>query len=146
MPGKKSSIKKNSSSGSSSYKHTIVVAEDDSDMRKMLVHVLQPLHYNVIECKDGLELLDIIALIISKNEKHIDVDLIISDIRMAGVSGMEILRGTREIKKFPPLILITAFGDSITHNEAQQLGVAAFFDKPFDIDQLLTKVREILHE
>jgi DNA-binding NtrC family response regulator len=45
---------------------------------------------------------------------------------------------------FPPTILITAFGDDETHAEAERYRVAAFFDKPFDIEDLLVKVREIV--
>jgi DNA-binding response OmpR family regulator len=63
---------------------------------------------------------------------------------MPGVTGLEVLEGTREYKEFPPMILITAFGDEETHDQARRLGAAAIFDKPFDIDELLAKVREIL--
>ena len=43
------------------------------------------------------------------------------------------------------MILITAFGDEETHAKAHRLEAAAIFDKPFDIEDLLAKVREILH-
>jgi CheY-like chemotaxis protein len=44
---------------------------------------------------------------------------------------------------FPPVILITAFGDEKTHEQAYLFGAAAVFDKPFDIEDLVTKVQEI---
>lgn len=46
--------------------------------------------------------------------------------------------------EFPPVILITAFGDESTHDQAKRLGAAAIFDKPFNIDDLLHKASEIL--
>ena len=70
-------------------------------------------------------------------------DLIISDIRMPGITGMTILDGVQLFEGFPPMILITAFGDEETHAEAKRLGVAAIFDKPFDLDELLRKVVEL---
>ena len=77
-------------------------------------------------------------------DKPIDIDLVISDIRMPWVTGMEVLRGMRQCLGYPPVILITAFGDDQTHAEARQLGAAAVFDKPFDIEELLEKVRELV--
>jgi DNA-binding response OmpR family regulator len=45
---------------------------------------------------------------------------------------------------FPPIVLITAFGDEETHSLAENLGAAAMFDKPFSMDDLLAKVHELL--
>jgi CheY-like chemotaxis protein len=63
---------------------------------------------------------------------------------MPGVFGLTILEGTRQRDGFPPIILITAFGDEETHAHAARLGAAAMFDKPFEIDDLLTKMRAVL--
>ena len=71
-------------------------------------------------------------------------DMIISDILMPGLTGLEILEDLHECKGFPPMILITAFGDENVHRKAKRLGAAAMFDKPFEIDDLLSKVREIV--
>jgi DNA-binding response OmpR family regulator len=63
---------------------------------------------------------------------------------MPGVTGMEVLQGKPERTDFPPMILITAFGDDETHAQAAECGVAAMFDKPFDVDELLETVNAIL--
>jgi DNA-binding response OmpR family regulator len=47
-------------------------------------------------------------------------------------------------QKLPPIILITAFGDAEVHQQASELGVAAILDKPFEVAELLAKVREVL--
>jgi DNA-binding response OmpR family regulator len=123
---------------------TILLAEDDKEMRSLLALMLRKEGYQVCECMDGLSLLDMLSSFFLPAEEHENFDLIISDIRMPGVTGMEILMGANELDDFPPIILITAFGDKETHMQAERLGAVALFDKPFDIDEMLEKVRAIL--
>jgi CheY-like chemotaxis protein len=125
----------------------VLVGEDDAEMRSVLSESLREKGYEVVECPDGLKVLDRLSSVLlssavtSKEPEH--YDLIISDIRMPGVTGMSILEGVKLFDHFPPMILITAFGDEETHAEASRLGVAAMFDKPFDIDDLMHKVVEL---
>ena len=124
--------------------YRILLAEDDYEMRTLLAMALQKSGYEVIECSDGTEMLMRSAAFLLPGEFASDpLDLIISDIRMPGVTGLEVLEGTTENEGFPPMILITAFGDERTHAMANQFGAAAIFDKPFDVDVLLEKVRDI---
>ncbi len=122
----------------------ILLAEDDEEMRSLLALMLRKEGYRVTECPDGISLLDQLSPFFLSGEEENIFDLIISDIKMPGVTGMEILMGANEKVDFPPIILITAFGDKKTHDQAERLGAAALFDKPFDINDLLTKAREIL--
>jgi DNA-binding NtrC family response regulator len=69
------------------------------------------------------------------------LDLIITDVRMHGVTGLEILAGLRENDWSTPVILMTAFGDAELHAEAMRLGALAVLDKPFELDALRTLVR-----
>jgi response regulator RpfG family c-di-GMP phosphodiesterase len=73
-----------------------------------------------------------------------DFDLIVSDIRMPGVTGLEVLEGIHEAEWFVPMILITAFGNEEVHRQAEELGAAGMFDKPFDINDLITRIRQVL--
>jgi DNA-binding response OmpR family regulator len=123
---------------------SILLAEDDKEMRSLLALMLRKEGYQVCECRDGLSLLDMLSSFFLPGEEHENFDLIISDIRMPGVTGMEILMGSNELDNFPPIVLITAFGDKETHVQAERLGAAALFDKPFDIDEMLKTVRAIL--
>ena len=121
----------------------ILLAEDDDEMRRLLAHSLSEEGYEVTQCHDGGEfLVRLQSFIVDKHS--VDFDVIVSDIRMPGLTGLEILEELHECKEFPPMILITAFGDEDTHARAKKFGVAAIFDKPFEIDVLLSKVREIL--
>jgi CheY-like chemotaxis protein len=120
----------------------ILLAEDDDEMRTFMAWVLRRKGYEVTECSTGLHLLDSLGSFVLSAEP-VNFDLIISDIRMPGVTGLEVLEGLQAYKGFPPVILITAFGDEETHLRARQLGAVALFDKPFDLEDLLEKVSEI---
>ncbi len=126
----------------------ILLGEDDADMRKLLAEALHERGYRVVECADGLSVLNKLSSLLMSPEvaaKEAEpFDLIISDIRMPGVTGLTILDGVRLFDEFPPMILITAFSDADTHAEAERQGVAAMFDKPFDVDDLLEKVEELV--
>jgi DNA-binding response OmpR family regulator len=125
--------------------YRILLAEDDMEMRTLLAHVLKRSGYEVVACPDGVDMLThLAAFLMPHDQVHESFDLIISDIRMPGVTGMEVLQGKPKRADFPPMILITAFGDDETHARAAQYGVAAMFDKPFDVDELLKKVNTIL--
>jgi DNA-binding response OmpR family regulator len=123
----------------------ILLAEDDEQMRLLLAWSLKSEGFEVIHCEDGMELLDALSRTIADGEAD-RLALIISDIRMPGISGLDLLRGLRHSEAFPPMILITAFGDEETHAEAERLGAAAMFDKPFEIRHLVARVHEILDD
>ena len=121
----------------------ILVAEDDPEMRRLLVWNLRKAGFDTVECSDGWELLDHLGNPVLDGESD-DFDLIVSDIRMPGVTGIEILEGIHETEWFVPMILITAFGSDQVHREAEELGAAGMFDKPFEIEDLIQRIREVL--
>ena len=121
----------------------ILLAEDDAEMRAVLASALRKEGYWVVTCEDGLRLAEELgaSLIPGQSARF---ELIVSDIRLPGVTGMEILEGVHDWPGSPPLILITAFGDEATHLEADRLGVAAFLDKPFEMARFIETVRAVL--
>ena len=128
-------------------RYRVLLAEDDDEMRSLLAMTLRKSGYEVVECADGIGMLTYLAAFLLPNEFMKEpLDLIISDIRMPGVTGMEVLEGKPQNHNFPPMILITAFGDAETHALARQFGAAAIFDKPFDLDVLLEKIKVVLSE
>lgn len=123
----------------------ILLAENDNDMRKLMALLFHKHGYEVIECADGTKLLDYLYLCsVSFPEETEVFNIIVSDIRMQGFTGLEVLKGIHKYEALPPVVLITAFGDENTHAQAYQLGAAEIFDKPFDINDLLAKVQEIV--
>ena len=141
---KKSNIYRLSKKTHGNNSFSILLAEDDEEMRSLLALMLRKKGYRVTECTNGISLLDMLSSFFLPGEEHKNFDLIISDIRMPGITGMEILMGANELDNFPPIILITAFGDKETHMQAERLGAAVLFDKPFDIEELLKKLHAIL--
>lgn len=122
-------------------RHHILLAEDDAEMRAMLSLALTHEGYSVIECRNGDELT--LCLKESSFQASEKVDLVISDIRMPGMSGLGVLATQGQKPRCPPIILMTAFGDPKTRSEAGNMGAVAFFDKPFGLDELIKKVKEI---
>jgi len=121
----------------------VLLAEDDQQMRVFLAEVLMQEGYHVTLCENGWELLAQLSSFIVGGQGHQDIDVVVSDIRMPGVSGLEVLEGGNENREFPPMILITAFGDLDTHATALQFGAAAILDKPFDVDDLLRELQAV---
>ena len=121
----------------------VLLAEDSDEMRALLAGALRKEGYEVTECRDGCELAEQIEPCLVPSAQR-SIDLIISDIRMPGVLGLSVLEGGQQQEGFPPMIMITAFGDEETHTEVARLGAAAMFDKPFELHELLDKVREIV--
>ena len=120
---------------------TVLLAEDDPDLRELLAFCLFSQGYAVESFSQGLGLLE-------RLQDHFDgrrepVDLIISDLRMPGLTGLEVLESLCDRPDRPPVICITAFGDPATHRQARRLGAAEVLDKPFDIDILLDRARRL---
>ena len=86
------------------------------------------------ELRDGLQLLERLREVRGSPLRW--PDAIVSDVRMPGHSGLEMLAALRRAGWTTPVVLITAFGDRWVHDQARQLGAAAVLDKPFDIDAL----------
>jgi two-component system response regulator (stage 0 sporulation protein F) len=127
----------------------ILLAEDADEMRAVLALRLRQQGYQVTECRDGAQLIAALSGYLGNEAETPETqrfDLLISDIRMPGIFGLSVVEGGTEYRDFPPTILITAFGDAETHAKAQQFGVAAVIDKPFDMNVLLSKVRDTLSQ
>ncbi len=119
----------------------IVLAEDHEALRHLLASRLRKEGHTVSECSNGVELLDHLGEMLDRG-RTCAIDLIISDVRMPGLTGMEILSGLRSLGNNIPIILITAFGGEEFRTEARDLGVTESFDKPFDVDEFLAAIEK----
>jgi|SoiMethySBSTD1v2_1073268.scaffolds.fasta_scaffold00409_29 two-component system, NtrC family, response regulator PilR len=117
-------------------KPRILVVDDEPSMRDMLRIVLRRDGYEVIAAHDGRE-----ALAVLGRER---IDLLLSDIRMADVSGVEVLRAAKETNRDIIAFMMTAFASTETAVEAMRLGAVDYFTKPFSMDELRLKVRQQL--
>jgi two-component system response regulator PilR (NtrC family) len=103
-------------------------------MRELLAIVLKREGYDVVLAENGRTAIGLL-------EKG-PIDLLISDIKMPDVSGVEVLRAAKKIDPDVLGIMITAFASTDTAVEAMRLGACDYLSKPFDIDLLKMKVRE----
>lgn len=121
----------------------VLLAEDDRELRQLLAVALRRDGYEVLEAHDGNHLLELMAasLVSSGGGRP---DIVVSDVRMPGKTGLELLAGLRRDDSSMPVVLITAFGDPETHAEAYRLGADAVLDKPLDLDDLRVVVQALV--
>jgi CheY-like chemotaxis protein len=122
----------------------ILLAEDDSSFRYLLASSLRNDGYQVVAVATGVDLMDVLGDSLSSDSLVAGFDLVLSDIRMPGWSGLGALATVHNHPGMPPFILFTAFGDDETHRRAHELGALALLDKPFDIDELRRLVAQVL--
>jgi CheY-like chemotaxis protein len=121
-----------------SPRRRVLLVEDDPEMRELMALALRGDGYEVREAADGLEALRLLGA-----EENPGIDLVVSDVRMPGCSGLEMLQRLRGRPSQIPVVLVTAFGDRETHARARRLG-AALLDKPFELNDLRELVFEAL--
>lgn len=117
----------------------ILLAEDDDAMRSMIQQVLTRAGHIVVPLEDGFELADYVELIRQETGLRAP-DLILSDVRMPGRTGLEVLAQVRARGLTCPVLLLSAFADDPTREEARRLGAQALLDKPVDMDELKAAV------
>ncbi|MBP1930205.1 hybrid sensor histidine kinase/response regulator [Ammoniphilus resinae] len=119
--------------------YTVLVVDDHYSNLKVLIDLLEPLNYKVVAVKDGFEALKLIE------EMH-EIDLVILDLMMPGLSGVDVCREIREKYSLLelPVLMVTASiqpEDKITSFDA---GANDFLTKPFDAAELKARVRGLL--
>ena len=112
----------------------ILVVDDERSMRELLAIVLRREGYEVLLAENGRTAIDML--------QREPVDLLISDIKMPDLSGVEVLRAAKNVDQDILGIMITAFASTDTAVEAMRLGACDYLSKPFDVDLLKMKVRE----
>lgn len=112
----------------------ILVVDDERSMRELLAIVLRREGYEVLLAESGRAAIETL--------EREPIDLLISDIKMPDLSGVDVLRAAKRIDQDILGIMITAFASTETAVEAMRLGACDYLSKPFDIDLLKMKVRE----
>ena len=116
----------------------ILVIEDESAIRRVLVKILSEENntYQVEEAEDGLAGIEMI--------KKDDYDLILCDIKMPKMDGVEVLEAVKKIKPEIPIVMISGHGDLDTAVNTMRLGAFDYISKPPDLNRLLNTVRNAL--
>ena len=116
----------------------ILVIEDEAAIRRVLVKILSEESdaYEVSEAEDGLKGIE--------QFKKEDFDLVLCDIKMPKMDGVEVLEASKKIKPEVPFIMISGHGDLDTAVNTMRLGAFDYISKPPDLNRLLTTVRNAL--
>ncbi|TMM53200.1 sigma-54-dependent Fis family transcriptional regulator [Maribacter algarum] len=116
----------------------ILVIEDEAAIRRVLVKILSEENdtYQLEEAEDGLKGLEAV--------KNNDYDLVLCDIKMPKMDGVEVLEAARKIKPEIPFIMISGHGDLDTAVNTMRAGAFDYISKPPDLNRLLTTVRNAL--
>lgn len=130
------------SSGDRQRAPAVLLVEDDRATRVMLAHVLQTAGYAVLEAGDGREALAVLG----DPPETERIDLVVSDVRMPGMNGMELARVLREADPGLPVVLLTSFGEKEVIKDALRLGVREFIEKPVDPGFLHETLKRLLAE
>src|SRR5436305_10622009 len=112
----------------------ILVVDDERSMRELLAIVLRREGYEVLLAENGRSAIEMLG--------RQPIDLLISDIKMPDLSGVDVLRAAKQADPDILGIMITAFASTETAVEAMRLGACDYLSKPFDVDLLKMKVRE----
>jgi DNA-binding response OmpR family regulator len=120
----------------------VLVAEDDAEMRRLVVEALRKDGHEVLEASDGGRMLVKLAEAYDTDPTLDLVDVIVSDVRMPVCSGLDLLERLAEARWQVPCILMTAFGDDETRQRAENIG-ALLFDKPMSLDVLRAAVKRL---
>jgi len=115
---------------------TVIVVDDDHEMANVLRDVLGEAGYRVLSASSGAD-----ALTLVRENDH---DLLITDLRMSGMSGQQLQIELKRIAPSLPVIIITAFGSIPTAIESMKLGAFDYLTKPFGNDELLLVVSRAL--
>ena len=116
----------------------ILIIEDEAAIRRVLVKILSEENdtYEVYEAEDGL-------VGIEKIKKE-DYDLVLCDIKMPKMDGVEVLEAARKLKPETPIVMISGHGDLDTAVNTMRLGAFDYISKPPDLNRLLNTVRNAL--
>ncbi len=116
----------------------ILAVDDSTSMRQMVSFTLQQAGHEVIQAADGQQ-----ALQEAKNGK---VDLVLSDVNMPGIDGIELVRQLRTLPdyRFVPILMLTTESTTEKKQEGKAAGATGWIVKPFSPEQLLSTVQRVL--
>ncbi|HPP75136.1 MAG TPA: response regulator, partial [Armatimonadota bacterium] len=105
----------------------ILIADDEPNIRRVIEAVLTKDGYEVISAENGKRALDAVST-------NTDIDVLISDLIMPDINGVELLEAARQINPSISVIMITAHGTIKSAVDAMRLGAFDYITKPFDMD------------
>jgi DNA-binding NtrC family response regulator len=114
----------------------ILIVDDDAGQRSLLDSFLKSQGFNTVVAASGEQALEVL--------RERNFDMMVSDVRMPGISGLETLRRARQVHSTLPVLLVTAFSDVRDAVIAMRDGAVNYLSKPIDLDELLESVQRAM--
>jgi two-component system, NtrC family, response regulator PilR len=118
---------------------TVLVVDDEQNMLLTVQFILETAGYAVTTARSGEEALQAARALAARGEGF---DLVLTDIQMQGLTGLELIDGLRAAGIPTPVLVMTGYGNGESVKELKRRGFARILEKPFDEEDLLRKVRE----
>jgi len=115
-----------------------LVVDDEKGVSEQLKEFLEKRGYKAFAATSGEK-----ALELTKKEKP---HIVILDIRMPGLSGIEVLREVKKLNHKTRVIMLTGYEDERTRSISQELGASAYMTKPYNFDEILKTARRLINE
>lgn len=115
-------------------KGKLLIVDDQFGIRILLSEVFQKAGFETYQAANGIQALEIV--------KEQNPDLVLLDMKIPGMDGLEILKRMKTINKDIRVIIMTAYGELDMIQEAKELGAITHFAKPFDIDEIRDVVKQ----
>jgi len=122
--------------GGKTIPRSILIVDDDEGVRENLAELFTVVGYRVVTSASAPEALESLV-----RER---VDLLLTDYRMPGPNGVELIEAARRARPGLRAVLMTAFGDSFTEIESVRRGAVGYLNKPFEADEVTSLVDRIL--
>jgi len=116
----------------------ILIVDDEESLRTLVRHELESQGFNVTEKESGPDALEYLA--------GNPADVVILDIKMPEMGGLEVLEKIREGDLAPKVIMLTGVGELKIARESLELGASDFMSKPFEMSNLLACINRVLAE
>jgi two-component system chemotaxis response regulator CheY len=119
---------------------TILIVDDSATIRKLLAYILKRKNYVIAEAEDGIDAMEKLS--------HVQVDLVIVDLNMPNMDGIEFVKNLRDNYYYmdTPVIMLTTTKDDKLKKDAFDAGVNMFLNKPVQPNFLLYKVESLLQD
>ena len=114
----------------------VLVIDDDAGVRESMIRMLRSAGYTVLAAASGEEGFEL--------AQGDDFDVVLSDMRLPGLSGLDVLRKLREVGADACFIIMTGFGTVDTAVEAMKFGAFDYVQKPFELEEMEVKVEKAL--
>jgi two-component system response regulator FixJ len=120
------------------HRRKVYVIDDDEAMRDSLNFLLGSANFNVTLFSGALSFIDLVS--------SLDFGCVVSDVRMPGIDGIELLKRLKAARCMFPVIIMTGHGDVALAVDAMKLGAADFLEKPFEDDRLIGMIETAIRQ